>query len=248
MRSSASCAAVAPAAEKKRTSPDENRPSAPMLVNAACSSWMLSQPASKSVSRSAFAAPKSANAKLSWPDPPATVSLPVPPRTQSAPSLPPSLSLPAPPRTVSTPPPPCRKSLPPLPWTRSPSAPPMSVSLPSVPLNVAMSDHPDVWRSDGCRALYGCHELRIRAARTVRVVIELSARSVVDDAIVRIVAAGRARCREEARIARTELAVWPERRECGVVEAQAVPVVAVEVVQRVGICGAELSEHVAVQS
>src|SRR3954469_6380651 len=206
---------------------------------------MLSQPASKSVSRSAFVAPKSAKANWSCPEPPETVSLPTPPRSQSAPSFPPSVSFPAPPRTVSAPPPPWRKSLPPLPLIKSASAPPMSVSLPSVPLNVAMSDHPNVWRSDGRCALYGCDELRIRAARTVRVVIELSARCVVDDAIVRIVSTGGARAGKKPRISGREMARPAEPAEGARVEAQGVPI-GVEVEQRVRIAGAEFAEHVAI--
>src|SRR5205085_2945683 len=127
----------------------------------------------------------------------------------------------------------------------SASAPPISVSLPSVPLNVAMSDHPDVRGSDRGRALYGCHELRIRAASAVRVVIELSARCVVDDAIVRIVAAIRARACKESGIAGREMPRPAERAECARIEAQGVPI-RVEVEQRVCVAGAEFPEHIAV--
>src|SRR5574339_621703 len=97
---------------------------------------------------------------------------------------------------------PARKSLPPKPSMLSGSPPPLMLSLPSVPKYVAMSDHPDVRRNDGCRALNGCDELRIRASRTVCVVVQLSTGHVVDDAIVRIVACGGAGSRKEARIAR----------------------------------------------
>src|SRR3954464_8293979 len=102
-----------------------------------------------------------------------------------------------------------------------------------------MSDHPDIWRSDGCRTLNGCDELRVSATRTVCVVVELSARSVVDDAIVCIVSAARPRAGKESRIAGREVAVGSEPRESRVIEAQAVPI-AVEVEQRIGVTGAEL--------
>src|SRR4051812_23394485 len=125
---------------------------------------------------------------------------------------------------VSEPPPPRSESFPWSPLMTSLSVPPVIVSLPTVPLNVATSDHPDVGRRDGRRPLDGCHELRIRAARAVRVVVDLPACGVVDDAVVRIVSAGCPGCRKKPRIARAEVPVGPERGECSVVEAQRVPI------------------------
>src|SRR4051794_484427 len=216
-----------------------------MAVNAAASSWMLSQPASKSERRSPFAAPYSWKAMLSCPEPPRTSSLPAPPSTQSVPVLPLTKSLPAPPLTVSVPSPPSKESLPPLPLITSLSAPPVIVSLASVPLNVAMSDHPDVWRYDGCRALYGCHDLRIGAPGAICVVIKRASRRVVDDAVVRIMSAGRSRAGKEPCIAGRKVARPAERAEGGRVQAQRVPT-RVEVEQRVGVAGAEFSEHITV--
>src|SRR3954469_13104325 len=182
---------------------------------------------------------------MSWPLPPEMTSLPSPPASTSLPLSPKSVSFPLPPLMKSLSPLPARKSLPPLPSMLSGSPPPLMLSLPSVPKYVAMSDHPDVWRNDGSRALNGCHELRIRAARTVRVVIELSARCVVDDAIVRIVCAGRPSAGKEARISGREVAGSANRAEGARVEAQGVPI-RVEVEQRVRIAGAEFAEHVAI--
>src|SRR3954470_4880853 len=75
------------------------------------------------------------------------------------------------------------------------------------------SDHPDVRRRYGCCALNGCYELRIRPAGTVRVVIKSSGRSVVDDAIICIVSAGRARAGKEPRISGREVARSAKRAE-----------------------------------
>src|SRR3954471_17567412 len=183
---------------------------------------------------------------MSWPLPPEMTSLPSPPASTSLPLSPKSVSFPLPPLMKSLSPLPARKSLPPLPSMLSGSPPPLMLSLPSVPKKVAMSDHPDVWRNDGSRALNGCHELRVRAARTVCVVVELSSGRVVDDAIVCIVACGAARSGEDPGVARREAPIGTQCGERIVVEAQAVPVVAVEVVQHVGIAGAEFAEHVAV--
>src|SRR3954468_20613114 len=211
-----------------------------MAVNAAASSWMLSQPASKSESRSAFAAPYSWKAMLSCPGPPRTSSLPAPPSTQSVPALPLRKSLPAPPLTVSEPSPPRSESLPSRPLMTSLSAPPAMVSLPFVPLKVAMSDYPDVGRCDRRAALYRCNELRIGAALSIGVVVELAGRSIEDHAIVGIVAAARAGGGIEARIACRKVSRAAERRERTRVEAHRIPV-GVEARDRVGVRRAVLA-------
>src|SRR3954471_12687757 len=137
-RSSASWPPMAPAAAKKRASPEPNRPPAPMLAKAAASSWMRSQPPSNDPMVSALAAPNSRKTMLSWPLPPERLSLPAPPSSQSSPPSPYTVSLPLPPTTVSTPLPPERKSLPPRPLMESAASVPLRESLPSVPFNVAM--------------------------------------------------------------------------------------------------------------
>src|SRR5690349_12172197 len=109
---------------------------------------------------------------------------------------------------VSSPLPPARKSLPPKPLIESALSVPLSESLPSVPFNVAMSDYPDVGRGHGGAALNRCHELRVRTALTVGVVVQLPGRSVEDDAIVGVVAAGCAGGGVEARVARGKVP-WP---------------------------------------
>src|SRR3954453_14871223 len=216
-----------------------------MAVNAAASSWMLSQPASKSERRSPFAAPYSWKAMLSCPEPPRASSLPAPPSTQSVPALPLRKSLPAPPLTVSEPSPPRSESLPSRPLMTSLSAPPVMVSLPFVPLKVAMSDYPDVGRRDGCATLYSCNELRIGAALSVGVVVELPGRGIEDDAIVGVVAAARAGGGVEACIARRKVSRAAERREGARVEAHRVPV-RIEAADRVGVRRAVFAEDVAI--
>src|SRR3954464_10911659 len=111
---------------------------------------------------------------------------------------------------------------------------PLRESLPSVPFNVAMSDYPDVGRCDGCATLYSCNELRIGAALSIGVVVELPGRCIEDDTIVRIVAAACAGCRVEASIARSEMPRSAERGEGTRVEAHCIPV-RVEAGDRVGI-------------
>src|SRR4051812_9274541 len=216
-----------------------------MAVNAAASSWMLSQPASKSESRSAFAAPNSWNAMLSCPDPPRTSSLPAPPSTQSVPALPLTKSFPAPPLTVSEPSPPRSESLPSRPFIWSLSAPPMMVSLPFVPLKVAMSDHPDVGGGDGGAALHGCDQLRVGAALAVGVVVQLPGRGVEDHAIVRVMPTACAGCGIEARIARGKVSWSTERGERAGVKAHGITV-RVEAGNGVRVRCSVLAEDIAV--
>src|SRR2546423_8706364 len=85
------------------------------------------------------------------------------------------------------------------------------------------SDHPDVASDERCAGRQRGNELRIHAALAVGIVVELAGRGVVDDAVVAVVAAARARCSVEAAIARGELAGAPDRAERRAIEAQHVP-------------------------
>src|SRR3954452_13471524 len=114
---------------------------------------------------------------------------------------------------VSVPLPPARKSLPPKPLIESALSVPLKESLPSVPFNVAMSDHPDVARGDGGATVYGGNKLRIGAALSIGVVVELPGRCIEADAIVSIVSAARAGGGVEARIAGGEVSRAAERVE-----------------------------------
>src|SRR5438128_2163580 len=91
-------------------------------------------------------------------------------------------------------------------------------------ITLAKSDHPDVGCVDGSSALHGGHELRVRSAGAIGVVVQVSGGRVVDEAIVGIVSCSRACRRIEASIACREMSRTADAGKRGTIEAQRIPV------------------------
>src|SRR5690349_7763220 len=106
-------------------------------------------------------------------------------------------------------------------------------------------DDSDVARRERAAGVQRRDELCRVSARAIVVVIELPGRSVVDEAIVGIVAARSAGSRVEARVGRREVARRAGRGELVVVEGEMIRA-AREVADAIGVGRAELAEHEAV--